>query len=250
VNFHKSNDRNRCLRDGFTLIEAIVGISILGIGVASTVGALTKFNSIAAVSRNATGAYQVVMNQIDLFQSMSPFNPQKTNNDGTAQIPKYIEPTNNAGNLASYDMTTTPAGSPHILGYKDPTTGIVSNQTDPWPVYREPARWTYADAAARTGATGLFATDIGQLAYQSDTQTFWRLLTTAPTWQADTSGGMIVKGTLTCAVTDISTASMPNTYQAVFELGYQYLGRGPIWSPARNRWEYQVRMTTIRTSDI
>ncbi len=54
------------------------------------------------------------------------------------------------------------------------------------------------------GATGFVATDLGQLAYQSDTQTYWRLQTTAPTWSQDTSGGIIVKGTMTCTVTDIS----------------------------------------------
>jgi hypothetical protein len=37
---------------------------------------------------------------------------------------------------------------------------------------------------------------------------------------------------------------------AVFTIGYQYMGRGPIWSTARNRWEYQQSMTAIRTSDI
>ena len=69
----------------------------------------------------------------------------------------------------------------------------------------------------------------GQLAYQTDTQTYWRLQTTAPTWIQDTTGGIIVKGTMTCTVTNISTAAkMPNTYQAVFTIGYQYLGRGPV----------------------
>ena len=70
------------------MLEAIVGIAVLGIGAASMIGALTKFNSIAAISRNATGAYTVVMNQIDSFQSMSPFNPQKTNPDGTSRFPR------------------------------------------------------------------------------------------------------------------------------------------------------------------
>src|SRR5205085_12038087 len=64
-------------RGGFTLVEAVVAIGVLGIGVAYSVGALTKFNSVAAIERNSTGAYSVVANQIDLFQSMSPFNPQK-----------------------------------------------------------------------------------------------------------------------------------------------------------------------------
>ena len=222
---------------GFTLVEAVVAISLIGIGVASALGALTKFNSIAATSRNSTGASAVLMNQIDLFQSMSPFNPQPSKN----QIPK-----DTVNTPPTYDMTV----GTHTIGYKDPTTGVVSNQPDPWPVYREPARWTYADAATRTGASGFTGTDIGQLAYQSDTQTYWRLQATAPTWTQDTSGGIIVKGTMTSTVTDISTALMPNTYMAVFMIGYQYMGRGPIWSNTRNRWEYQLSMSAIRTSDI
>ena len=156
-------------------------------------------------------------------------------------------------------MTAGAPGVPvtHTLAYKDPTTGLVSTQPDPWPVYREPARWTYPNAAARTGATGFVLSDLDQLAYQSDTQTYWRLKTTAPTWTQDTSGGIIVKGTMTTTVTDISpiptlaeTGSPPYIYKAVFTIGYQYLGRGPTWSPERNRWEYQQTMSIIRTSDI
>ena len=237
---------------GFTLVEAVVAVTLIGIGVATTLGALSKFNAVAATSRNATGAVAVLMNQADLFQSMSPFNPQKwlQNTDACAgatpppQIPKDY-----CNNPPTYDMSV----GTHTLAYKDPTTGVVSTQTDPWPVYREPARWTYADAAARTGASGFSNSDVGQLAYQSDTQTFWRLQSTSPTWAQDTSGGIIVKGTMSCTVTDISDlASNPKIYryQAVFTIGYQYMGRGPIWNAARNRWEYQQSMTVIRSSDI
>lgn len=80
-------DPRLATKAGFTLVEGIVGIAVLGIGVACVVGALTKFNAFASTARNATGAYPVVMNQIDLIQSDSPFNPQKkTNTDGTPQI--------------------------------------------------------------------------------------------------------------------------------------------------------------------
>jgi type II secretory pathway pseudopilin PulG len=221
---------------GFTLVEAVVAIAVIGVGVASTLGALSKFNQIAATSRNATGASAVLINQADLFQSMSPFNPQRT----PAQIPADADRT--------YDMSL---GS-HTLAYKDPTTGIVSNQTDPWPVYREPARWTYADAAARTSASGFVASDVGQLAYQSDSQSYWRLIATTPSWTADTTGGIIVKGTMTVQVNDISPTpgSPPYIYQAVFTIGYQYLGRGPTWNVSRNRWEFQQSMVAVRTSDI
>ncbi len=243
--FHNHHKARRRLRvTGFTLVEAVVSVAVIGVGVASTLGALTKFNSIAATSRNSTGAAAALMTQVDLFQSMSPFNPQKTNDNldpcGTVLTPQI--PKDYCNNPPTYDMTAGAVGVPvtHTIAYRDPTTGVVSTQTDPWPVYREPARWTYPDTAARTSAVGFVGSDVGQLAYQSDTQTHWRLLTTAPTWAQDTSGGIIVKGTMTCTVTNISTAAMPNTYQAIFTIGYQYMGKGPTWNAARNRWEYQV----------
>ena len=197
------------------------------------------------------------MNQVDLFQSMSPFNPQKTSSGvdpcGGATPPPQV-PKDYCNNPPTYNMTAGAPGVPvtHTLAYKDPSTGVVSTQTDPWPVYREPSRWTYADAAARTGATGFIASDVGQLAYQSSDQTHWRLQSTAPSWIQDTSGGIIVRGTMTSTVTDISPTpgSPPILYRAVFTIGYQYMGRGPIWNAARNRWEYQMSMTAVRTSDI
>lgn len=270
VRFHKNHTfASHLAKGGFTIVEAVVAIALIGVGVASTLGALTKFNAIAATSRNATGASALLQNQVDLFQSMSPFNPQR--------IPPQVPIDTNTP--PTYDMTAGPTpGVPalHVIGYQDPTNGGVvdpcsqpSTDRDTWPVYREPARWTYANAAARTGATGFVASDIGQLALQNDpppaVPTYWRLQTTAPTWTPDTSGGIIVKGTMTCAVTDISdTTATPPTpnmyrYKAVFTIGYQYLGRGPIWNPnfkpcssapAVGRWEYQQSMTAIRASDI
>lgn len=254
-NFHRTAPR--LASRGFTLIESCIAVTLIGIGVATTLGALTKFNSVAASSRNATGASAVLMNQVDLFQSMSPFNPQKTASGvdpcGGATPPPQI-PKDYCNNPPTYNMMAGAPGVPvtHTLAYKDPSTGVVSTQTDPWPVYREPSRWTYADAAARTGATGFISSDIGQLAYQSDNQTHWRLQSTAPSWIQDTSGGIIVRGTMTSTVTDISPTpgSPPILYRAVFTIGYQYMGRGPTWNAARNRWEYQMSMTAIRTSDI
>jgi hypothetical protein len=144
----------------------MVGISVLGIGIASTVGALTKFNSIASISRNATGACAAVMNQIDLIQSDSPFNPQKTNPDGTAKIPPELQ-------LGTQTQNNVPV-------YQDPSTGA------------------------------------------------------------------IVSGTMTTAVSDISSTYSQSgqtftltTYRAVVTLTYTYLNRS-----------YSFSMTTIRTSDI
>jgi type II secretory pathway pseudopilin PulG len=99
----------------FSLVETMVSLSVLGIGIASTVGALTKFNSNASITRNATGAYTAVMNQIDLIQSDAPFNPQKTNPDGTAQIPAELQPGTQTKN--------------NVPVYEDPNTGVVVSGT-------------------------------------------------------------------------------------------------------------------------
>jgi len=46
-----------------------------------------------------------------------------------------------------------------------------------------PYNWEYADAAARTGAAGLVATDVGKLARQTDDDTLWMLVDDSPvTW--------------------------------------------------------------------
>ena len=152
--------------EGFTFLEALVGIALIGIGVSCTVGALTKLNAIAGASRNATGAYTAVMNQIDLIQSDGPFNPQKTNTDGTPQIPPELQ-------LGTQTQN-------NVAIYQDPKTGV------------------------------------------------------------------IVAGTMTITVTDVSSTynsgsiNFPLTaYQAVVTVNYTYLSRN-----------YSFTMTTIRTSDI
>lgn len=42
--------------------------------------------------------------------------------------------------------------------------------------------YEYADAAARTGAIGFVTADLGKVARQLDTGTFWLLTATTPTW--------------------------------------------------------------------
>ena len=79
------SDHRRTARAAFTFVEALVAISLIGIGVATSLTALLKVNSIAFMGRNATGAQTFAQNEIDKFLSYSPFNPQKTNlSDGTS----------------------------------------------------------------------------------------------------------------------------------------------------------------------
>jgi type II secretory pathway pseudopilin PulG len=105
----------RSATGGFTLVEGLTGVAVLGIGVALAIGALTKFNAIAGSARNASGAYTAVMNQIDLIQSDGPFNPQKTNTDGTAQIPP--------------ELTIGTQTQNNIPVYQDPNTGVIVSGT-------------------------------------------------------------------------------------------------------------------------
>jgi hypothetical protein len=42
--------------------------------------------------------------------------------------------------------------------------------------------WSYANAAARTGATGFASADVGKMAWQTDNDSFWILKAATPTW--------------------------------------------------------------------
>lgn len=44
--------------------------------------------------------------------------------------------------------------------------------------------WEYANASARTGASGFVAGDVGKVCRQLDDDSFWVLIATTPTWQA------------------------------------------------------------------
>ncbi len=147
---------------GFTLVEVAVAVALAGLGVATVVGGLTKVNSFASAARNLTGATTVVQNQVDLLLSDGPFNPQKTNPDGTMQVPP--------------ELTVGTHVTNNVAVYKEPSTGVV------------------------------------------------------------------VGGTMTTTVTDISAVYNGNTipiYRASVTLTYTYLSKN-----------YTVTMDAVRTSDI
>jgi hypothetical protein len=50
--------------------------------------------------------------------------------------------------------------------------------------------WEYADAAARTAATGFVSGDVGKLALQLNDYSLWMLTATTPTWQAFGASGV------------------------------------------------------------
>jgi hypothetical protein len=67
--------------------------------------------------------------------------------------------------------------------------------------------WVYANALARTGASGFVAGDIGRISYQQDNGTYWRLYDTTPFWIA--VGGAPNYFAATTAI----TRSLTNTAQ-------------------------------------
>lgn len=99
----------------FTLTEAAVSIAVIGITMTAFMIAMTSLNQSASIARNATGAAAVIQNQIDLLLSDGPFNPQKTNVDGTPQIPPELT-------IGSHITSNVPI-------YREPATGIVVSGT-------------------------------------------------------------------------------------------------------------------------
>ena len=109
-----------------TLVEAVVAITLLGIGLTSSITALTRFNAFASSSRNLTGAYTTVMTQIDAIESASPFDPLNVSETGAAdpQIPSVLV----------LDSARSPAGplteTVRVYIYKDPNKDPADPSSD------------------------------------------------------------------------------------------------------------------------
>lgn len=63
-------------RFGFTLVEVLVAVVLLGLASASGLWSLSQANNFASISRLYTGAETAAQNQIDRIMTDSPFNPQ------------------------------------------------------------------------------------------------------------------------------------------------------------------------------
>lgn len=74
-----------------------------------------------------------------------------------------------------------------------------------------PISYEYADAAARTGASGFDVYDLGKFAWQQDNDTIWVLTATTPTWVAISGSAAASKAILTWGDDSIAT-SMTTRY--------------------------------------
>ncbi len=106
---------NRVPHRGFTLVEVVVAMAMVGIGIATVVTALTTLNSTASINRNYTGALSAGTFQIDKLLSDAPFKPTTQDTNGNYIIPPVLT------------VGTTTANN--IPVYQDPATGTVVSGT-------------------------------------------------------------------------------------------------------------------------
>jgi type II secretory pathway pseudopilin PulG len=92
----------------FTLVEVMTALGLLSLVTVGSVAALLQANNNANLSRLKTGAGTVAQNQIDLFLSLQPYNPQKfqeplelttgshcTGSSTVPTVPIYTDPATN-----------------------------------------------------------------------------------------------------------------------------------------------------------
>ena len=100
---------------GFTLVEVVVAIALVGIGIATIVTALTTLNSTASVNRNYTGALSAGTFQIDKALCDAPFKPTTQDSNGNYMIPTVL--------------TVGTTTENNVPVYQDPATGTVVSGT-------------------------------------------------------------------------------------------------------------------------
>src|SRR3954470_3598654 len=126
-----SNWRARVFaRAGFTFIEVMMAVSVLGIASGSAIFGLSQLNSFATTNRLYTTAQTIAQNQIDLILTKGPFDPTSdkypllNSADPETNILRtdttyYYDPSTPT---QLYPATSYPNGKPMTL-YKDPMNG-------------------------------------------------------------------------------------------------------------------------------
>ena len=108
-------------------------------------------------------------------------------------------------------------------------------------------RWEYANATARTAATGFGASDARKLAYQIDTDAYWVLTDHSPiTWVQVTTGSVYTQtevDNLLAAVASVPTGSIQAYGGAAAPTGYVLCDGSAI-----SRTTYSDLFTAIGTS--
>lgn len=121
--------RLRAASAGFTLVDVMAGMAIIGLVASSIIYGLNQLNHFAMVNRLHTAAQTLAQNQIDLILTMGPYDPSgdkypvpPTCGTGTAtntilrtDQPYYYDPTA----TTTCPISTTPK---NVTLYRDPMT--------------------------------------------------------------------------------------------------------------------------------
>jgi type II secretory pathway pseudopilin PulG len=99
---------------GISLIEVVVGLTILIVAASTILFALSQINRAASVARLYTAGQYIVQKQIDLMETDSPFNPQisqiptelTSGTTTTVVDPIYVDPAT-TNTVVSGTLTST-----------------------------------------------------------------------------------------------------------------------------------------------
>jgi prepilin-type N-terminal cleavage/methylation domain-containing protein len=126
MNFQASTAPRERSSHGFTLVEVLIAVTLVGLLASSAIWALIQANNYSAISRLYTGALTAAQNRIDYLLADGPFNPQ----DG--QLGTTNEWQVGAGAIQTVTIYSEPAGAggqTHTITGQMVTT--VTKVTDP-----------------------------------------------------------------------------------------------------------------------
>lgn len=206
----------RGARSGFTLVEVLIALGVLGVMSGGCFVGFNSINAYACSSRLYSEAQTAAQNQIDLILSREPFDVMVA----PKKIPLELM---TAAELAALNppLATSPPSSSNIYYpyYKDTTTGLLAKQAF---IYTDPTKIDTTTGLPSVVVTGTLTTEITDLG-----------VTPPP---APDNDSMTLEGVTTNL----------NSRRATVKVTYYY--RKPPKSDGTPD-PYTVAMDTIRTAD-
>jgi prepilin-type N-terminal cleavage/methylation domain-containing protein len=198
---------------GFTLVEIVIALAVLGVMSAGVYLGFNGINTYAVSSRLYSEAQTAAQNQIDLVLSREPFDCSASG----AYISGSFDPSLNK--IPVELMTTAELDALAASGVNFPTTAPTATPATTSPYY--PYYPYYREAAGQPLKKQAFI------------------------YQDPVTGAVVVSGTLTTAITDtaltmnfVNTGTNLNTRKAKVTVAYDFRGR-----------PYTLSMDTLRTSN-
>jgi prepilin-type N-terminal cleavage/methylation domain-containing protein len=212
--------RARHVRAGFTLVEIVIALAVLGVIAAGVYLGFNSVNTYAVSSRLYSEAQTAAQNQVDLILSREPFDVK------AAYVTGSFDPTTNK--IPVELMTTAEIDALAASGVTFPTTAPTATPAVSSPYY---PYYPYY----RTGS----GVPVSKQAF---------------IYQDPITGKVLVTGTLTSTVTDtglsmsfINSTNL-NTRKANVTVAYDFRKTLDA-SGATQKGSYTVQMDTLRTAD-